>query len=47
MVKDERQELLDALAQAGGNKSEAARLLSIDRSTLYRKMKRLDIQAPR
>ncbi len=47
MVKDERQELLDALAQAGGNKSEAARLLSIDRSTLYRKMKRLDIQVPR
>ena len=43
-VKDERQELLDALEQAGGNKSKAARLLSIDRSTLYRKMKRLDIQ---
>ncbi len=43
-VKDERQELLDALEQAGGNKSKAARLLSIDRSTLYRKMKRLEIQ---
>jgi DNA-binding NtrC family response regulator len=42
-VKDERQQLLDALEQAGGNKSKAARLLSIDRSTLYRKMKRLAI----
>lgn len=41
--KDERQQLLDALEQAGGNKSKAARLLSIDRSTLYRKMKRLNI----
>ncbi|MBT8328570.1 MAG: sigma 54-interacting transcriptional regulator [Desulfofustis sp.] len=45
-VKDERQELLAALEQAGGNKSKAARLLSIDRSTLYRKMKRLDIGPP-
>jgi DNA-binding NtrC family response regulator len=44
-AKDERQELLDALEQAGGNKSKAARLLSIDRSTLYRKMKRLDIES--
>ena len=45
--RDERQELLDALEQAGGNKSKAARLLAIDRSTLYRKMKRLDIETPR
>jgi len=42
-IKDERQEVLDALHQAGGNKSKAAKLLSIDRSTLYRKMKRLQI----
>ena len=47
VVRDERQELLDALEQAGGNKSKAARLLSIDRSTLYRKMKRFDILASR
>ena len=46
-MRDERQELLDALEQAGGNKSKAARLLAIDRSTLYRKMKRLDIETPR
>jgi transcriptional regulator of acetoin/glycerol metabolism len=29
-----------ALLQSGGNKSLAAKLLHIDRSTLYRKMKR-------
>jgi PAS domain S-box-containing protein len=42
--KDERQELLDALEKAGGNKSKAARLLAVDRSTLYRRMKRLGIE---
>lgn len=45
-IKDERQELLGALKQAGGNKSKAAKMLSIDRSTLYRKMKRLNIKTP-
>lgn len=42
-VFDEKAQILDALQQAGGNKSKAARILSIDRSTLYRKMKRLQI----
>ncbi|MEJ2058226.1 MAG: sigma-54 dependent transcriptional regulator, partial [Desulfofustis sp.] len=42
-VFDEKSQILDALQQAGGNKSKAARILSIDRSTLYRKMKRLQI----
>ncbi len=44
-IRDERQEVLAALHQARGNKSKAARLLSIDRSTLYRKMKRLQISS--
>ena len=43
IVHDERQELLEALQRAGGNKSKAAKLLSIDRSTLYGRMKRLEI----
>lgn len=42
-AEDERRMLMDALRQARGNKSQAARILSIDRSTLYRKMKRLGI----
>lgn len=35
-----RNELTEALCQASGNKSEAARLRRFDRSTLYRRMKR-------
>ncbi len=42
-VTDEKQHIVNALRQAGGNKSKAAKILSIDRSTLYRKMKRLSI----
>ncbi len=40
----EKDELIDALKRARGNKSKAARILNIDRSTLYRKMQRLEIQ---
>lgn len=38
-VKTEREEILDALTKTGGKKNEAAKLLNIDRSTLWRKMK--------
>ena len=40
----EKDEIIDALKRARGNKSRAARLLNIDRSTLYRKMQRHEIQ---
>jgi PAS domain S-box-containing protein len=40
----EKDELIDALRRARGNKSKAARILSIDRSTLYRKMQRQGMQ---
>lgn len=40
----EKDELIDALKRARGNKSKAARLLNVDRSTLYRKIERLEIQ---
>ena len=35
--------IVAALQKSGGNKAKAARLLSIDRSTLYRKLKELQI----
>ncbi len=39
----ERQRILSALQQTAGNKSKAARLLGIDRKTLYNKLDRLGI----
>jgi two-component system, NtrC family, response regulator HydG len=41
----ERRAICDALAAAGGNKSEAARRLSTDFKTLHLKMRELDISA--
>jgi DNA-binding NtrC family response regulator len=37
------EEIIKALKQAGGNKAKAARILQIDRSTLYRKIRELHI----
>ena len=42
--KNEEGLLLDALEKAHGNKSKAARLLSIDRKTLYNKLKQYNIK---
>lgn len=39
----EKERLSQALLQTGGNKAKAARLLGIDRSTLYRKLKRYEL----
>ncbi|MCK9375171.1 MAG: sigma 54-interacting transcriptional regulator [Syntrophobacterales bacterium] len=41
---DERQRLIDAINEAGGKKSEAARLLGISRVTLWKLLKAHDIQ---
>lgn len=41
----EKDELIDILKRARGNKSKAARMLGVDRSTLYRKMQRHNIHA--
>ena len=39
----EKHHILSMLKRTDGNKAEAARLLGIDPSTLYRKMERMDI----
>lgn len=41
---DERQRVLQALAAAGGNRTEAARILGISRATLYRRFEELGIE---
>lgn len=38
------QKIVAALKKAGGNKAKASRILNIDRSTLYRKMRELHIE---
>ena len=38
-----RQIIAEAIARAGGSKSEAARILHIDRKTLYNRMRKLDM----
>jgi len=47
LMELERQHILEILKQTGGNRSEAARRLGIERKTLYRKALRLgiDLQA--
>jgi len=40
---DEREQIEEALRQAGGNKTLAAQMLNVDRSTLWRRIQRLEL----
>jgi DNA-binding NtrC family response regulator len=46
MVDMEREQIIKALRAAGGNKTAAARLLGLDRKTLYRKLDVYGIETP-
>jgi transcriptional regulator with PAS, ATPase and Fis domain len=46
VTQTERDLILSALTQAGGNKAKAARILNMQRSVLYKKMARLKIAVP-
>lgn len=46
-LENEKEQILSALKQTGGNRSAAAKLLGIARLTLYRRMSRLGIPARR
>lgn len=47
MEEVERKHVTHVLAAVGGNKREAARILQLDRTTLYRKLKRYGISSQR
>jgi len=44
-ARDEREQILAALAETGGNRAKAARLLGISRATFYRRLDKLGISA--
>ncbi len=47
MREIEKQELIEALKKSGGNQSKAAELLGVSRVTIYNRMKRYGVNAPR
>jgi len=46
LESEEKSTIIKALKKSGGNKTKAAQLLSVDRSTLYRKLRKLNISLP-
>lgn len=44
VIADEKQELISALTQSGGNKSKAARLLGVSRGTVHNRMRKYSIE---
>lgn len=45
-LKQEKEAIVQALREAGGNRSQAARALGINRTTLWRKLKQYGLAAP-
>ena len=46
-IKDERARYIEALARAGGNQTDAAKLLGVSRRTLINKVEQHAIPRPR
>lgn len=44
LKETERQQIIEALQETGGNATQAAKLLGIGRSTLYKRIKRYGIE---
>ena len=46
IINSEKEDLIKALERTDGNKAKAARLLGVDRTTIYRRMRKYEFKSP-